>query len=202
MNAHQNTDIQNVQKVVICSHDRLDENDDTSNFTVELGQQVTGITEFKLTQAIVPLSSYTFNKDDDDRTFTISDVSNVRTFEVFFPFFIRWEYYTELILNSTPSSILDNTLDFDGKNYDVNRIDTLANWELDFRINFECSEGGASYSQSFDYTISTNTYNTHPDITSRKISSFKIDGILQSAYVQKIFDFVLIGHFFHFMPHG
>lgn len=77
MNAHQNTDIQNVQKVVICSHDRLDENDDTSNFTVELGQQVTGITEFKLTQAIVPLSSYTFNKDDDDRTFTISDVSNV-----------------------------------------------------------------------------------------------------------------------------
>jgi hypothetical protein len=74
MNSHQNTQVKNIQKVVICSHDRLNENDDTSNFTVELGQQVEDISEFKLVSAMVPLSSYTFNKDDDDKTFKISTV--------------------------------------------------------------------------------------------------------------------------------
>ena len=74
MNPHQNTQIKNIQKVVICSHDRLQENNDTSDFSVELGQQVTDITEFKLNQAIIPLSSYTFNKDDDDRTLEITTV--------------------------------------------------------------------------------------------------------------------------------
>jgi hypothetical protein len=74
MNSHQNTEIKNIQKVCICSHDRLNENDDTSDFTCELGQQVKDISSFKLVSAMVPLSSYTFNMDDDDKTFQISTV--------------------------------------------------------------------------------------------------------------------------------
>ena len=72
MNPHQESQIKNIQKAVISSHDRLNENDDTSNFSVEMGQQITDVSEFKLVSAMVPLSSYTFNKDDDDRTFEIT----------------------------------------------------------------------------------------------------------------------------------
>lgn len=72
MNPHQNTQVKTVQKLYICSHDRLNEQDDTSDFQVEFGTQVTDISEFCLRRAMVPLSSYTFNKDDDDRTFEAS----------------------------------------------------------------------------------------------------------------------------------
>ena len=97
MNPHQNTQIKNIQKVVICSHDRLQENNDTSDFSVELGQQVTDITEFKLNQAIIPLSSYTFNKDDDDRTLDITTVerpARIRNTIVNTPYFLNFAYYT------------------------------------------------------------------------------------------------------------
>ena len=97
MNPHQNTQIKNIQKVVICSHDRLQENNDTSDFSVELGQQVTDITEFKLNQAIIPLSSYTFNKDDDDRTLEITTVeraARIRNTLTNIPIFFNFAYYT------------------------------------------------------------------------------------------------------------
>jgi hypothetical protein len=96
MNSHQNTEIKNIQKVCICSHDRLNENDDTSNFTVELGQQVKDITEFKLVSGMVPLSSYTFNQDDDDRTFSVTNVSNsirIRNTGTE-PIYFNFAYYT------------------------------------------------------------------------------------------------------------
>jgi hypothetical protein len=97
MNSHQNTQIKNIQKVVICSHDRLNENDDTSNFTVELGQQVADISEFKLVSAMVPLSSYTFNKDDDDKTFEVSTVPRaprIRNNTAATPYYLNFAYYT------------------------------------------------------------------------------------------------------------
>ena len=72
MNAHQNKSNYNVKKLMVCSHDRINEADDTSNFTVELSNQITDISEFCLRRAMVPLSSYTFNPDDDDRTFEAS----------------------------------------------------------------------------------------------------------------------------------
>lgn len=97
MNTHQNTEIKNIQKVVICSHDRLNENDDTSNFTCELGQQVKDISEFKLVSSMVPLSSYTFNKDDDDKTFQVSTVATparIRNTGATTPIFMNFLYYT------------------------------------------------------------------------------------------------------------
>ena len=110
----------------------------------------------------------------------ISNVSDVRTFEVFFPFFIRWEDYTENIMRAIPSTILDSAEPFDGKNYDVYRIDQLANWSLNYRVTFFCEEITRAvvneFEQDFDYTIPTTTYNEHPDITARSIKSYKLDG--------------------------
>ena len=108
----------------------------------------------------------------------ISDVSSIRTFEVRFPFFIRWEDYTELInMTAIPSSILDNTQPFDGKNYNINRIDDIANWSLSYRITVDSSENTTLFSQDFDYTIPTTGYNAHPSITARTIKSYKPDGV-------------------------
>ena len=97
MNSHQNTEIKNIQKVCICSHDRLNESDDTSNFTCELGQQVKDISQFKLVSAMVPLSSYTFNKDDDDKTFEVSTIdrpTRIRNTSTTTPIFFNFAYYT------------------------------------------------------------------------------------------------------------
>ena len=97
MNPHQESQIKNIQKAVICSHDRLNENDDTSNFSVEMGQQITDISDFKLVSAMVPLSSYTFNKDDDDRTFEITTAeraARIRNTSTTTPYFLNFAYYT------------------------------------------------------------------------------------------------------------
>jgi hypothetical protein len=107
----------------------------------------------------------------------VSDISSVRTFEARFPFFIRWEDYTELIMSEIPSTILDTSEPFDGRNYDVNRIDDLTNWSLNYRITIDCSESGTTFSQDFDYTIPTTGYNEHPDVTARSITSYKPDGV-------------------------
>ena len=106
----------------------------------------------------------------------ISDVSSVRTFEVMFPFFVRWEDYTELIMNAIPSSILDANEPFSGKNYDLYRIDAIANWTLSFRVNFACSQGDNTFSQDFDYVIPTSTYDAHPEISARSIKTYELDG--------------------------
>lgn len=97
MNPHQEPQIKNIQKAVICSHDRLNENDDTSNFSVEMGQQITDVSDFKLVAAMVPLSSYTFNKDDDDRTFEITTAeraARIRNTSTTTPIFLNFAYYT------------------------------------------------------------------------------------------------------------
>lgn len=96
MNSDQNTQ-KTIQKVVVCSHDRLNESDDTSNFTVELGQQVQSVSEFKCVSAMIPLSSYTFNTDDDDKTFEISTVPRaprIRNNTTATPYYLNFAYYT------------------------------------------------------------------------------------------------------------
>jgi len=105
------------------------------------------------------------------------DSGDVHYYECVFPFFIRWEYYKQLILTSIPPSIIDTAEDFDGVNYDVYRIDALTNWSLNYRTTFNCSEGSTTFEQDFDYTIPTSDYNSHPDITARSITSFKEDGV-------------------------
>ena len=60
------------------------------------------------------------------------------------------------INESYPSSIIDNSEPFDGQNYDVNRIDDLANWSLNYRITIDCSESGTTFSQDFDLYIPYN----------------------------------------------
>jgi len=105
------------------------------------------------------------------------DSGDTHYYDVSFPFFIRWEEYTELLMNNISSTILDTSLPFDGKNYDVNRIDALANWELSYRITFNCSEGSTNFEQDFDYTIPTNTYDTHPLVVSRSIQAYTEDGL-------------------------
>lgn len=71
-----------VHKLTICSHDRNNMNDDTSNFTVNI-EQIPNTRKFCLRQAYLPLSSYTFEEGDIDATFEIQD-QGVNTVGKFF----------------------------------------------------------------------------------------------------------------------
>jgi hypothetical protein len=153
---------------------------------LELDETIIPVNSFVLIDGEYPDANYSVLKgfkipEDEVRNkiemINISDVSSVRTFEVFFPFFIRWEYYTQLILDNIPSSILDSNEPFNGVNYDVNRIDDLANWELDYRVTFNCEEDGQLFEQDFDYTVPTSGYNSHPDVLSRVVNSYSEDGL-------------------------
>ena len=157
----------------------------STNEEIELDSTVIPVNTFSLISDEFPEANYSVSKgykipSDEIRNLiemtNVSDVSSVRTFEVRFPFFIRWEEYTELILSSVPSSILDSNEDFDGKNYDVYRIDQLANWSLNYRISVDCEEDGTTFSQDFDSVIGTTTYDEHPDVISRTIQSYDSTG--------------------------
>ena len=107
------------------------------------------------------------------------DVGDIHYYEVLFPFFIRWEDYTPLVLQDIPSSIIDTNEPNNGVNYDVYRIDQLANWSLNYRVTFNSSEGLTLFEQDFDETIPTSTYNEHPEVSSRDIRTFTEDGLTE-----------------------
>jgi hypothetical protein len=186
MNSHQNTQVKNIQKVVICSHDRLNENDDTSNFSVELGQQVTDISEFKLCQAIVPLSSYTFNKDDDDKTFEISTapreprIRNTSTT----PYYFNFAYYTRPLSTYgygtfSPYELLKPRIDGLFKQ----TIDAGQPGSIGLRIFNAVSEANsASYLQTFTLNSTINYETLATQLTTfctsqTSLSGFKLNGI-------------------------
>jgi len=155
---------------------------------ITLEDETINVQAFPLASNTYPVINYDINKGyaipSDEirnrvRMYNDGDAANTHFFNVQFPFFIRWESYTELILNQVPASILDYTKNFDGKNYDVNRIDNLADWSLNYRLNFDCEEDGVEFSQDFDETISTTGYNEHPEVNSRTIRTFEEDGVNQ-----------------------
>lgn len=105
------------------------------------------------------------------------DSGDIHYFDLYFPFFIRWEDYTKLILNNTPTSIVDSAELNSGVNYDLYRYDTLTNWNVYYRLTFESSEGSSTFSQDFDYQLTMSDYNSHPDVTARELKLFKEDGV-------------------------
>jgi len=167
------------QKLVLKNTSTLEEIElDTTTIPVSVFNLING--EYPDTNNYSVLKGFKIPNDEVRNKIemvNISDVSNVRTFEVFFPFFIRWEDYTKLITQDIPSSILDSNEPFNGVNYDINRIDDIANWEVDYRITINSEESGVVFSQDFDYTIPTSNYNEHPDVLSRSIDSFEEDGV-------------------------
>jgi hypothetical protein len=48
---------------------------------------------------------------------------------------------------------------------------------LNYRVTFNCSEGATTFEQDFDYTVPTSDYDSHPEVVSRQILSFKEDGV-------------------------
>lgn len=98
-----------------------------------------------------------------------------RDFFLGFPFFIRWEEYTPLAQTNVPSELIDNTKPSNGINYFVNRYDTIANWDVYYRLRFESTESGQTFDQTFEYKLTTTDYEAHTNIISRSIVSKKED---------------------------
>lgn len=62
-----------VHKVTVCSHDRVNPNSDTSDFTVNI-EQIPNVKKFCLRHALLPLSSYTFETGDIDSTLRVENL--------------------------------------------------------------------------------------------------------------------------------
>lgn len=59
-----------IHKLTLCSHDRNDLNEDTSDFSINI-EQIPNARKFCLRNAFLPLSSYTFEQGDIDSTLTL-----------------------------------------------------------------------------------------------------------------------------------
>ena len=62
-----------VHKVTVCSHDRVNPNSDTSDFTVNI-EQIPNVKKFCLRHALLPLSAYTFETGDPDSTLRVENL--------------------------------------------------------------------------------------------------------------------------------
>ena len=94
-----------------------------------------------------------------------------------FPFFVRWEDYLQLIINPIPSDLIDTNKPFNGINHFLHRIDDVANWDIFYRLIMESAESGQNFVQTIDNQIITTDYNSHPEVNSRTISTFKEDKV-------------------------
>jgi hypothetical protein len=110
------------------------------------------------------------------RVFNDGTVGDVEYYQFLVPFMVRWEDYKQLIINNVPSELLDATKPFNGLNYFLHRYDTIADWDVFFRLTFESSESGIDFVQSFDYQLNTNDYEAHPEVVSRSLKTYSNDG--------------------------
>lgn len=84
-----------LKKLVFSSHDRQNLSDDSSSFDIQF-DQISDVSQFILRKAYIPLSTSTFQVDDDDRNWEISSVqgpAKIRNTSIT-PYYMNFLYYT------------------------------------------------------------------------------------------------------------
>lgn len=180
-NERPNLRLQNIsQKLVI--------KNSVTGFEVEVGNYDLPVTGYPLKDSRAPLVDATIERGfkiplneirNHVRLFNDGTVGDVEYYQFIMPFFVKWEEYRQIILNNVPSDLLDATKPFNGINNFVHRYDTIANYDVFYRITFESVEGDNNFEQSFDYQLNTNDYEAHPNVISRSIKTYTNDGITE-----------------------
>jgi hypothetical protein len=104
------------------------------------------------------------------------NVGDLYTYEVFFPFLIRWEKYRELLINNVPSELIDANEPFNGLNFFLHRYDLIADWGVYYRLQFYCVENDLEFRQNFDTQLNTVNYEAHTKVVSREVKTFSENG--------------------------
>jgi hypothetical protein len=101
------------------------------------------------------------------------DTTDLRYYEVKYPFLFRWEYWTAL--SGVNSDAFDTTEDNNGYNEQWHRYDTLTDWDIYYRTTVNLTKNGEALRYQDDTLLETFTYNEDADWTTETIVALNAD---------------------------
>lgn len=103
-----------------------------------------------------------------------SDNSDKRYFILKYPFMVRWEYWVQLLgLTTIPVDIFNPALPSNGINNFWERISTLTDWSLNYRVVFTLEQNGVTFNQTFNEELENGLdFEGNTEWTTNSIKSF------------------------------
>ena len=142
------------------------------NFT---GTQIVGDSQF-----IDSTVERSFKMPDGDSRKSIKvkrrldlDTTDLRYYEFYYPFLVRWEYW--VALQGVDSDAFDTAEPNNGYNEEWVRYDTLTDWDIYYRIEINANKNGNSQLYRTDTLITTKDYLEATDWINEDIEAFNAD---------------------------
>ena len=101
------------------------------------------------------------------------DTTDLRYYEVKYPFLFRWEYWTAL--SGVNGDAFDTSEDNNGQNEQWHRYDTLADWDIFYRTKLTVVKNGTALLYQDDTPITTFTYEEDADWDTETIVALNAD---------------------------
>jgi hypothetical protein len=107
-----------------------------------------------------------------------SDVGDDKYYNFQYPFFIRWEYWVEILnILAPPSDLFDPSLPFDGLNHFWQRLSNTTTWDLVYEVSFTVKQNGVLFTQSFEQSIKDSiNFEGNSEWGNHTIDSYTIPG--------------------------
>ncbi len=101
------------------------------------------------------------------------DTTDLRYYEFAYPFLFRWEYWTALA--GVNGDAFDTNEPNNGFNEQWHRYDTLADWDIYYRVDLSVNKNGNNQLYRNESLIETFTYNEDSDWTTETIVALNAD---------------------------
>lgn len=101
------------------------------------------------------------------------DTTDLRYYEIKYPFLFRWEYWEALA--GVNSDAFDTNEPNNGQNEQWHRYDTLTDWDIYYRTTLNVTKNGDALTYQEDTLMSTFTYDEDSDWTNETILALDAD---------------------------
>lgn len=161
--------------------DVIAEKTDGSVFTLDrpFSQSFSGTQVVNDTQFIDQSASRPFKMPDADQRKTINirrridlDTADFRYYEVYYPFLLRWEYWSALA--DVNGDFFDTAEPNNGQNNQWERYDTV-DWDVKYRIRVNLTKNGTALTYEDKVTFETFNYEEGTDWINENIEGFNAD---------------------------
>jgi hypothetical protein len=154
---------------------------DGSEFVLdEFNQSLSGALVVNGTQYIDASSQRSFQMPDGDIRKTIAvkrrvdlDTTDLRYYEVKYPFLMRWEYWTSKA--GVDGDAFDVNEPNNGQNENWHRYDTLTDWDIYFRTRVSATKNGEAQVYQNDLLLETYDYLEDTEWINETIETFDAD---------------------------
>lgn len=157
---------------------------DGSEFTLEqFSQSLNGTQVIGDSQFIDVSSDRAFQMPDVEFRKTISvkrridlDTTDLRYYDLVYPFLMRWEYWKALSgTNGDAFDVAEGEDKFNGQNQEWQRYDTLTDWDIYYRTTVNLTKNGNFLSYQNDTLLETYDYLEDTDWTTETIVALNAD---------------------------